>query len=157
MEDIDLPPGMEMALFWCSKLRAEGWARNVTEGSSVFLVEPSRHTTKLTTCYSLLAPDWIRKCIWLAKCRVGRKGRKGMELELSRRTRIKGTKWWRRRRKRRRRWTNGSLRMKVGEWYTIRTNFGPILENVAPTERKIGPCGSRNVCDGFVYFIYSFW
>ena len=32
----------------------------------------------------------------------------------------------------------------VAEWY------------VAPTERKIGPYGSRNVSDGFIYFIYSF-
>ena len=33
---------------------------------------------------------------------------------------------------------------------------GPILEYVAPTDRKIGPYGSRNVSDGFIYFIYTF-
>ena len=27
IEDKDLPPGVEKAPFWCSKLRAEGWAR----------------------------------------------------------------------------------------------------------------------------------
>ena len=28
---------------------------------------------------------------------------------------------------------------------------GPLLEYGAPTERKIGPYGARNVSDGFIY------
>ena len=32
---------------------------------------------------------------------------------------------------------------------------GPILEYVAPTDRKIGPYGSRNVSDGFIDFIFA--
>ena len=61
----------------------------------------------------------------------------------------------------------------VAEWYNVEKHEafnraaeimiedfqiagGPILEYVAPTERKIGPYGSRNVSDGFIYFIYSF-
>ena len=52
----------------------------------------------------------------------GRKERsEGNGVEISLRTWIKGTKWRRSRRRRRRR-TNGSLQMKVGKWYIIRTN-----------------------------------
>ena len=59
----------------------------------------------------------------------------------------------------------------VAEWYNVEKHEafnwaaeimiedfqiagGPILEYVAPTERKIGPYGSRNVRDGFYLYLY---
>ena len=31
---------------------------------------------------------------------------------------------------------------------------GPLLEYGAPTERKIGPYGARNVSEGFIFVIF---